>query len=76
MPPDGRTYTSRPVDAAEAEERRRVRFEAVAPPPGTMAAPEEEMNPVFPMTLDLRLPQIARPAPQQAAQVQRQGLAS
>jgi uncharacterized protein (DUF2126 family) len=76
MPPDGRVYTSRPVDAAEAEERRRVRFEAVAPPPVEMTAPEEEMNPVFPMTLDLRLPPVARAAPQQAAQAQRQGLAS
>jgi uncharacterized protein (DUF2126 family) len=75
-PPDGRIHTSRPADATEAEERRKARFEEVAPPPGAMAAPEEEMNPVFPMTLDLRLPQLARPAPQQAAQVQRQGLAS
>jgi uncharacterized protein (DUF2126 family)/transglutaminase-like putative cysteine protease len=74
-PPDGRIYTSRPVDAREAEERRKARFEEVAPPPGTMAAPEEEMNPVFPMTLDLRLPQLARAVPQQAAQAQRQGLA-
>jgi uncharacterized protein (DUF2126 family) len=72
-PPDGRIYTSRPVDATEAAERRKARFEEVAPPPGAMAAPEEEMNPVFPMTLDLRLPQLSRPAPQQAAQVQRQG---
>jgi uncharacterized protein (DUF2126 family)/transglutaminase-like putative cysteine protease len=56
-PPDGSIYTSRPADAAEAKERRAARFQVSteAPP---MAAPKDEVNPIFPMTLDLR-----RPAP-------------
>jgi uncharacterized protein (DUF2126 family) len=56
VPPDGRVYTTRPADAAEAKERRMVRFEVAAVTPGAMAIPVEESNPVFPMTLDLRLP--------------------
>ena len=54
--PDGRAYTARPVDAAEAEDRRLERFQRSDSIPGPMAAPEEETNPIFPMTLDLRLP--------------------
>jgi uncharacterized protein (DUF2126 family) len=43
------------VDAAEALARRLERFEAIDPVvPVTM--PEEEVNPVFPGTLDLRIP--------------------
>jgi uncharacterized protein (DUF2126 family) len=49
-------YTARPGSAAEAEERRRERFQEVAAPVGAMAAPEEESNQSFPLTLDLRLP--------------------
>jgi uncharacterized protein (DUF2126 family) len=54
--PDGRAYTARPVNATEAADRRRQRFQESDPAPGLMAAPEEETNPIFPMTLDLRLP--------------------
>jgi len=53
--PDGRAYTSRPVNATEAANRRRQRFQESDPTPGLMAAPEKETNPIFPMTLDLRL---------------------
>ncbi len=55
-PPDGRIYTSRPVDAAEARERRLARFRVSPHEVVPMTAPEEEKNPIFPMTLDLRLP--------------------
>jgi uncharacterized protein (DUF2126 family) len=71
-PPSGRIYTSRPANAAEAEERRMERFEQVAPPAGVMATPPEESNPIFPMTLDLRLP---APGERPAQQTQRQGTA-
>jgi uncharacterized protein (DUF2126 family) len=54
--PDGRAYTALPVNAAEAADRRRQRFQKSDPTPGLIAAPEEETNPIFPMTLDLRLP--------------------
>jgi uncharacterized protein (DUF2126 family) len=54
--PDGRAYTARPVNAMEAADRRRQRFQKLGPTPGLMAVPEEETNPIFPMTLDLRLP--------------------
>jgi uncharacterized protein (DUF2126 family) len=53
--PDGRAYTSRPVNATEAADRRRQRFQRVDPAPGPVVAPEKETNPLFPMTLDLRL---------------------
>jgi uncharacterized protein (DUF2126 family) len=58
-PPDGRTYATRPVNAAEADGRRMERFQAARPALSPMAAPEDEgneINPLFPMTLDLRLP--------------------
>jgi uncharacterized protein (DUF2126 family) len=55
-PPDGRTYAARPDNAAEADGRRMDRFQVGAPALSPMAAPEEEMNALFPMTLDLRLP--------------------
>jgi uncharacterized protein (DUF2126 family) len=53
--PDGRAYTARPLNATEAGERRRQRFQEADPTPGPMTAPEKETNPIFPMTLDLRL---------------------
>jgi|HubBroStandDraft_1064217.scaffolds.fasta_scaffold02289_4 uncharacterized protein (DUF2126 family)/transglutaminase-like putative cysteine protease len=53
--PDGRAYTARPVNATEAADRRRQRFQESDPTPGLMAAPEKDTNPIFPMTLDLRL---------------------
>ena len=55
-PPEGRQYTSRPANATEAEQRRRERFQVSDPAPGPVTAPKEETNPIFPMTLDLRLP--------------------
>ncbi|MGA9564289.1 MAG: transglutaminase family protein [Candidatus Korobacteraceae bacterium] len=55
-PPDGRVYTATPLNAKEAEDRRLERFQRLDHVPGAMAAPEEEINPIFPMTLDLRLP--------------------
>jgi uncharacterized protein (DUF2126 family)/transglutaminase-like putative cysteine protease len=54
--PDGRAYTARPVNTTEAADRRRQRFKESGPMPGLIGAPEEETNPIFPMTLDLRLP--------------------
>ena len=53
--PDGHAYTARPMNATEAADRRRQRFQTTEPPPGLIAIPEEETNPIFPMTLDLRL---------------------
>jgi uncharacterized protein (DUF2126 family)/transglutaminase-like putative cysteine protease len=55
-PPDGRTYAARPANAAEAEGRRMERFKVALPAFSPMAAPAEEINPLFPMTLDMRLP--------------------
>jgi uncharacterized protein (DUF2126 family)/transglutaminase-like putative cysteine protease len=54
--PGGGIYTTRPANSAEAEERRRERFQQAAPPLSLIKMPEEESNPIFPMTLDLRLP--------------------
>ena len=55
-PPDGRIYPGRPLNAKEAEDRRVERFQTCDQVPGTMTVPEEESNPIFPTTLDLRLP--------------------
>jgi uncharacterized protein (DUF2126 family) len=55
-PPNGSIYTARPVNAAEARERRLQRFVVSAPPFEPLLAPKEEKNPLFPMTLDLRWP--------------------
>ncbi len=55
-PPDGSVYTNRPANAVEAEDRRRKRFQASKPPSGPMATPPAEINAIFPLTLDLRLP--------------------
>jgi uncharacterized protein (DUF2126 family) len=55
-PPEDRQYSSRPANATEAEQRRRERFHVSDPAPGPVTAPQEENNPIFPMTLDLRLP--------------------
>ena len=55
--PEGRCYDSRPVDAAEAESRRRERFQNfVSPKVEIVSIPEDEENPSFPSTLDLRWP--------------------
>ena len=68
-PPDGRPYTARPVDAREAEERRLERFQESGHTPGAMAAPEQESNPIFPLTLDLRTV-----APGQKIQAEKSGV--
>ena len=53
-PPDGRIYPSRPANKAEAEERRNERFHVSTPSVHSVAVPEDETNPMFPLTLDLR----------------------
>jgi len=67
--PDGRAYTARPVNATEAANRRRQRFQKSDPTPALMTAPEEETNPIFPMTLDLRFP-----PPGQKTHIEKAGL--
>jgi len=55
-PPDGRLYPGRPASAAEAAARRGERFQVAPAVHFPMTAPEQETNPLFPMTLDMRLP--------------------
>lgn len=62
-PPDGRLYPALPATAAEAEARRKERFQVNPTPVGPAVVPEEEINPVFPITLDMRIPQAGQPAP-------------
>jgi uncharacterized protein (DUF2126 family)/transglutaminase-like putative cysteine protease len=54
--PKGMLYNGRPLSAEEAEARRNERFVASAALPATVVIPAPEVNPIFPMTLDLRLP--------------------
>ncbi len=54
--PDGRWYSARPANAAEAESRRQERFNSSGPTSGPIDGPEEAQNPSLPMTLDLRWP--------------------
>lgn len=54
--PSGHWYSERPADASQAETRRSERFQAFAPTTGYEILPEEELNPSFPMTLDMRWP--------------------
>ena len=51
--PDGASYTARPVNTTEAETAAGSAFKESGPTPGLIVAPEEETNPIFPMTLDL-----------------------
>jgi uncharacterized protein (DUF2126 family) len=67
-PPDGRLYTARPVDGAEAEIRRHERFQVTGPALNPVAPPEDEANPMFPLTLDLRLS-----PPKRKTQIEMQG---
>jgi uncharacterized protein (DUF2126 family) len=56
QPPNDRHYTARPADAREAEERRRERFTSDCAVLNGARIPEDEVNPLFPGTLDLRMP--------------------
>ncbi len=52
--PGGRSYSTFPINAYEAESRRLARFFTHAATQGTYRAVEELPNPDFPFTLDLR----------------------
>lgn len=55
--PGGRNYKTFPVNENEAEGRRASRFSSTMHSPGKISAiPPEEINVLFPHTLDLRLP--------------------
>ena len=68
-PPDDRPYTARPANAKEAEERRLERFQVSGHTLDPMAGPEQESNPIFPLTLDLRTL-----GPGQKTQTEKRGL--
>jgi uncharacterized protein (DUF2126 family) len=69
-PPDGRVYPGRPTSAAEAEARRKERFRVDPTPTGPAVPAEEEVNPIFPITLDMRMPQTGRPLPRPYAELE------
>ena len=52
--PGGRSYSTFPVNANEAEARRVARFQKIGHTPGTLEIKAEGRNLAFPFTLDLR----------------------
>ena len=52
--PGGRSYSTVPVNAYEAEARRLARFFRIGHTPGKMSVAKEPGNPNYPFTLDLR----------------------